>query len=68
MEANITTNCFKDNPCEFSEHLRILADAGYQGLMELHENKLDALQEIQISCSDKTRKKRVIGVWHENGL
>ena len=29
---------FKDNACEFSEHLRILADAGYQGLAELHKN------------------------------
>ena len=29
---------FKDTACEFAEHLRILADAGYQGLAELHEN------------------------------
>ena len=29
---------FKDDTCEFPEHLRILADAGYQGLIELHEN------------------------------
>lgn len=29
---------FKDNACEFSERLCILADAGYQGPTELHKN------------------------------
>jgi len=29
---------FKDEGCDFAEQLRILADAGYQGLAELHEN------------------------------
>jgi len=29
---------FKDDQTEIAEHIRILADAGYQGLAELHEN------------------------------
>jgi transposase len=29
---------FKDVGSDLSEHIRILADAGYQGLAELHEN------------------------------
>jgi transposase len=29
---------FKDEKLDIAEHVRILADAGYQGLAELHEN------------------------------
>lgn len=29
---------FKDDGSDLAEHIRILADAGYQGLAELHEN------------------------------
>jgi transposase len=29
---------FKDAESDIAEHIRILADAGYQGLAELHEN------------------------------
>jgi len=29
---------FKDNKLDIAPHIRILADAGYQGLAELHEN------------------------------
>ena len=29
---------FKDDGSDMAEHIRILADAGYQGLAELHEN------------------------------
>jgi len=29
---------FQDDQTEIAEHIRILADAGYQGLAELHEN------------------------------
>jgi transposase len=29
---------FKDDGSDFADHLRILADAGYQGLADLHEN------------------------------
>lgn len=29
---------FKDDQTELAEHIRILADAGYQGLAGLHEN------------------------------
>jgi transposase len=29
---------FKDDQTKIAEHIRILADAGYQGVAELHEN------------------------------
>lgn len=29
---------FKDDQLDITEHIRILADAGYQGLADLHEN------------------------------
>jgi transposase len=29
---------FKDDQLDIAEHVRILADAGYQGLAELHQN------------------------------
>ena len=29
---------FKDDQTEIAQHIRVLADAGYQGLAELHEN------------------------------
>ena len=29
---------FKDHQANIAEHIRVLADAGYQGLAELHEN------------------------------
>jgi transposase len=29
---------FKDDGSDIAEHIRVLADAGYQGLAELHEN------------------------------
>lgn len=29
---------FKDDSSQIAEHVRVLADAGYQGLAELHEN------------------------------
>lgn len=29
---------FKDDQLEIAQHIRILADAGYQGLAELHKN------------------------------
>lgn len=29
---------FKDDRLDIAQHIRILADAGYQGLAELHEN------------------------------
>ena len=29
---------FKDEKLEIAEHIRILADAGYQGLADVHEN------------------------------
>jgi len=29
---------FQDDRSDISEHVRVLADAGYQGLAELHEN------------------------------
>lgn len=29
---------FKDDKLDIAQHIRILADAGYQGLVDLHEN------------------------------
>jgi transposase len=29
---------FKDDQAEIAKHIRVLADAGYQGLAELHQN------------------------------
>ena len=29
---------FKDDQLDIAQHIRVLADAGYQGLVELHEN------------------------------
>ena len=59
---------FKDDTCEFPEHLRILADAGYQGLMELHENsqipfkksKYHALTKREKQSNRSLGRKRIV--------
>jgi len=59
---------FKDDGCEFAEHLRILADAGYQGLAELHENnqtpfkksKYHALTEREKRSNRALARKRIV--------
>lgn len=47
---------FKDNACEFSEHLRFLADAGYQGLMEFHENSQTPFKKSKYHLLTKREK------------
>lgn len=59
---------FKDDGSDFAEHLRILADAGYQGLAELHENcqtpfkksKYHALTERQKQRNRVLARKRIV--------
>jgi transposase len=59
---------FKDNAIEFSEHLHILADAGYQGLMELHGNsrtlfkksKYHALTKREEQSNRSLARKRIV--------
>jgi len=48
---------FKDDACRFSEHLRILADAGYQGLMELHENSQAPFKKSKYHILTKQEKR-----------
>ena len=49
---------FKENVCEFSEQLRILADAGYQGLTELHENSQTPFKKSKHHALTKREKHR----------
>jgi hypothetical protein len=48
---------FKDDACEFSEHLCILADAGYQGLTELHENSQTPFKKSKYHALTKREKQ-----------
>jgi len=48
---------FKDDACEFSERLRILADAGYQGLMDLHENSQTPFKKSKYHALTKREKQ-----------
>ncbi len=48
---------FKDDACEFSEQLRILADAGYQGLMELHQNSQTPFKKSKYHALTKREKQ-----------
>jgi transposase len=49
---------FKDDACEFAEHLRILADAGYQGLTELHANSQTPFKKSKYHALTKREKRR----------
>jgi transposase len=49
---------FKDDACEFPDHLRILADAGYQGLAELHENSQTPFKRSKYHALTKREKQR----------
>jgi transposase len=59
---------FKDDGSDFAEHLRILADAGYQGMAELHENcqtpvkksKYHALTEREKQRNRVLARKRIV--------
>jgi len=49
---------FKEAGCDFAEHLRILADAGYQGLAELHENCQTPFKKSKLHALTKREKQR----------
>jgi len=49
---------FKDDGGDFVEHLRILADAGYQGLTELHENSQTPFKKSKYHALTKKEKQR----------
>jgi IS5 family transposase len=49
---------FKDDQTEIAEHIRILADAGYQGLAELHENCQTPLKKSKHHPLTERQKQR----------
>ena len=49
---------FKDDQLEFTKHTRILADAGYQGLAELHENCQTPFKKSKYHPLTKREKQR----------
>jgi IS5 family transposase len=49
---------FKDDPIEIAEHIRILADAGYQGLADLHENCQTPFKKSKHHPLTKRQKQR----------
>jgi IS5 family transposase len=59
---------FKDAECKVADHLRLLADAGYQGLAELHPNsqtpfkksKHHPLTERQKQSNRVLARKRIV--------
>jgi len=48
---------FKDDGSDFAEHLRILADAGYQGLAELHQNSQTPFKKSKYHALTKREKQ-----------
>ena len=59
---------FKDDGNEMAEHVRVLADAGYQGLAEFHENcqtpfkksKYHPLTKRQKQINRRLASKRIV--------
>ena len=49
---------FKDAKLDLAEHIRILADAGYQGLAELHENCQTPFKKSKYHPLTKKEKQR----------
>jgi IS5 family transposase len=49
---------FKDAKLDLAEHVRILADAGYQGLAELHENCQTPFKKSKYHPLTKKEKQR----------
>ena len=49
---------FKDDGSDFTEHLRILADAGYQGMAELHENCQTPFKKSKYHALTQREKQR----------
>lgn len=48
---------FKDYACEFFEHLRILADVGYQGLTEVREKSQTPFKKSKYHALTKREKQ-----------
>ena len=49
---------FKDDQTNIAEHIRVLADAGYQGLAELHENCQTPFKKSKYHPLTKMQKQR----------
>ena len=49
---------FKDDKTDIAEHIRVLADAGYQGLAELHENCQTPFKKSKYHPLTKRQKQR----------
>jgi transposase len=49
---------FKDDPTEIAKHIRILADAGYQGLADLHDNCQTPLKKSKYHPLTKRQKQK----------
>jgi len=49
---------FKDDQTDIAEHIRVLADAGYQGLAELHENCQIPFKKSKYYPLTKRQKQR----------
>lgn len=49
---------FKDDQTDMAGHIRVLADAGYQGLAELHENCQTPFKKSKYHPLTKRQKQR----------
>jgi transposase len=49
---------FKEDGSSFAQHIRILADAGYQGLAELHKNCQTPFKKSKYHALTKREKQR----------
>ena len=49
---------FRDDKLEIAQHIRILADAGYQGLADLHENCQTPFKKSKYHPLTKKEKQR----------
>jgi transposase len=49
---------FKEDGSDIAEHIRVLADAGYQGLAELHENCQTPYKKSKYHPLTKKEKQR----------
>ena len=56
-DSNHDFQVFKEDDCESAEHLRILADAGYQGLNQLHENSQTPFKKSKYHALTKREKQ-----------
>jgi hypothetical protein len=62
MGVNLTINFSRMNGSDIAEHIRVLADAGFQGLAELHENRQTPFKKsksLPLTVKEK-RKNRAL--------